>query len=220
MVNNKVIGLVGGIACGKSTISKFLMNNGAYWIEADNLAHEALRRISVLKHLHNHWRISHPNIIKEEWLDNSYDDCISLCLTKLERKKLSSDVAAVVFSDERELRFLETLVHPIVSNQIKNIIESRKGVIILDAPLLLETGLDKLCDFIWFIKLSFSKRLENFSKRYPNESSSDILDNLIKREKCQMALNEKIRMSDIVLNNNDNIFSVLEKWMSGNPLFS
>ena len=65
------------------------------------------------------------------------------------------------------------------------------------------------------------KRLntENFSKRYPNEDSFVVLENLIKREKCQMGLNEKIRMSDVVLDNNDDLMIVLEKWATENPLF-
>lgn len=216
---NSVIGLVGGIACGKSTVAKYLRDKGCVWIEADSLAHDAFCTHGVLKKLHKKWKVSYPNIIKKEWLDENshrpYPDLLTVCFTKLEKSKLLSDVAKIVFSDKKELRFLETLLHPIVSMQVTNIVKSREGVIVLDAPLLLETGLDKLCDFIWFINLSFSKRLENFSKRYPNESPSVIQDNLIIREKHQIKLDEKVSMSDIILNNNNNnnMFGVLEKWI-------
>lgn len=212
--HNSVIGLVGGIACGKSTVSEYLSKNkDIYWINADNLAHDALCKYSVLKHLYNKWKKTNPNIIKKEWLDNDnlYLDSI-INLTKLEKNKLISDVDEVVF-DEKELRFLETLICPIVSMQIKSIVKSRDGIIILDTPLLFETGLNTLCNFIWFINLSFSKRLENFIKRYPNELSSVIQKKLIIREKNQINLGDKIRMSDVTLNNNDNMFNVLKEWL-------
>jgi dephospho-CoA kinase len=223
--NNSVIGLVGGIACGKSHIAKCLLDDISgrmptpsvfSWIEADKLAHVVLCRFSVLKHLYKRWLgTKFEDIVKKEWLSHMLthsENNITEHLTKIEKKKLFSEISDVVFSDKKELRFLETLVHPVVLSQITSIIESKSGIIILDAPLLLETGLDKLCDFIWFINLPFSKRLENFTKRYPDKPPAVIRSNLVKREKNQIGLNEKLNMSDVTLNNDVDMISVLEEW--------
>ena len=55
--------------------------------------------------------------------------------------------------------------------------------------------------------------MKNFATRYPDESSSVIQNNLIKREQNQIDLNQKIQMSDVVLDNNDNVENVLEEWI-------
>ncbi|MFW5786969.1 MAG: dephospho-CoA kinase [Halanaerobiales bacterium] len=178
-----IIGLTGGIATGKSTVSKILKNYGAYIIDADKIAHEVLSK-------------------GEEAWKKVIDEFGEQVLNKnkeIDRKVLGE----IVFSDKSKLRELEKITHPEIVKKIKKEIKSNKdkeGNIVLEAPLLFETGLEGLCDEIWVVYTDRETQVKRLLKR--DKLSIKEAENRIN---SQMDLKKKKKKADRLLNNNKNI---------------
>ena len=124
-VKRFVLGLTGGTGCGKSTAASFLAKNGGIVIDADAIS-RALMQPGTAALLEV--TASFPDIL----LDDG----------SLNRKKL----AAIVFSDKEQLARLNAITHTYITNEIKKTInETQAPLIVLDAPLLFEAGLHRLC---------------------------------------------------------------------------
>jgi dephospho-CoA kinase len=139
-----VVGLTGGIASGKSTVSLLLKDKGAVIIDADEIARQIMQPdkpawFKVINHF------GHEILNEEEYID---------------RKKL----ADIVFSDKRQLEFLNSFTHPEIINEIKSQLEYykslQKEVVIIDAALLLEVGLDAIVDEVWVVTVDEKVQLE------------------------------------------------------------
>jgi dephospho-CoA kinase len=127
-----IIGLTGNIGTGKSLVRKMLQHLGAYGIDADILAHEALKSNSP----------AHERIIR--YFGASILDTHGT----VDRAKL----AHIVFTDEKALVELENILHPLVSIAVANIIQyARLPIIIIEAIKLLESDLAGICDSIWVV---------------------------------------------------------------------
>ena len=87
-----VVGLTGGIACGKSTVAAMLVQKGALLIDADRLSREVVEPGSRAR----------EEIVR--WLGDSIIDKEG----KLDRKK----IASIVFNDEKSLAKLNSIIHP------------------------------------------------------------------------------------------------------------
>ena len=119
-----VLGLIGGIASGKSTAAGILRDLGAEVIDADRLVHEELAQEDVVGTLSRWW----PTAITAGRVD---------------RKAL----AEVIFADQRLLGRLEGLLWPRVHVRIKARIKAAAAqAVVIDAPMLLEAGTGTLCD--------------------------------------------------------------------------
>lgn len=175
-----VIGLVGGVGSGKSAVARAFETHGCVVSDSDAAVKEVLKRQEVVNTLVGWWGRS---ILDEEG--------------RVDRKK----VADVVFKDSYERRRLEALVHPLVRESRGVLIEraraaGAKGVVI-DAPLLFEAGVDAECDAVVFVEATRAVRLGRVREhRGWDEAELD------RREKAQMALEEKRRRSDHVITNN------------------
>ncbi|HEB12370.1 MAG TPA: dephospho-CoA kinase [Actinobacteria bacterium] len=125
------VGLTGGIASGKSTITKYLSDLGAVCVDADLIARDAMVEAPVYSKLVEHFG---PNILSEPG--------------EIDRAAL----AAEVFSDPDQLRVLNGLVHPVVIDRIKEVLgawsRERHGIGIVQVPLLIEAGMTDLFDVI------------------------------------------------------------------------
>ncbi len=177
-----VIGIVGGIASGKSTVAVELAALGAVVLNADQAAHEAINRPEVKQTLVERWG--------EAILDGSGEAL---------RQAIAERVFSPSLADNQELEFLESLLHPLVRRQFKSELAqlSQRGVAaaVLDAPLLLDAGWEDLCDFIVFVESSEQNRVERAGPR--NWSHSEIS----RREAAQMPINEKRRRATHVIRN-------------------
>lgn len=126
----KVIGLTGGIASGKSTVSQFLKELGAVTIDADKVGHEAFKPDTET------WREVVAAFGKEILTPDG----------EIDRRKLGQ----IVFSDSQTLARLNQIVHPRIYALIKARIEDyrRQGVkvVVLEAPLLFEVDPPSLAD--------------------------------------------------------------------------
>ena len=116
-------------------------------------------------------------------------------LDKAARKK----IASFVFDDRKSIQKLCGLIHPFVKEEIAREIRKNKAkkIIVIDAPLLFESGLHKKCQATVVVKASLNKQIERGCKKLhicKNEA--------VKRIRFQMPLREKISMADFVIDNN------------------
>jgi len=111
--------------------------------------------------------------------------------TRLELRKF-------VFDRKVYLDRLNRIIHPVIIKIIKERIKKlRKKVTVIDAPLLIETGLDKICDRVICVKTKKSIQIQRAMK-----SSKLKRDDVIKRIRFQLPLKEKIKRADFVIDNN------------------
>ena len=193
-----IIGLVGGIGSGKSTVARMLAEAGAAVIDADALAHDLLNRSDIVKQLRS-W-----------WGDSVFNEA-----GKIDRRK----VGDLAFSDANQRRRLEELIHPHVCRERLRLIEqyesdARCRFIVLDSPLLLEAGLDRDCEAIVFVDSSDEVRKSRVQRTRGWQSSE-----WIAREKSQITLDKKRKKADYVVANNSSDLNEL-RLATGNLLES
>jgi len=183
-----IIGILGGIGSGKSTVAAEFVKLGCGLIDADKIAHELLDEQSV----------------KEEII-NLFGKNISDPCGKLSHKK----IADIVFNDYQKLSMLNGIIHPLVLKQTEEHIEkfnqqNHIKAIILDMPLLLEVGYEKRCDSLIFVDCEEKIRTERVKTKDFNKNQLKI------REKFQISLDKKKSIADNTLVNNSG-FSALVK---------
>ncbi|MFH0855774.1 MAG: dephospho-CoA kinase [Candidatus Omnitrophota bacterium] len=179
--NKIVIGLTGSFGSGKSTVAKLFSFYGASVIDADKIARSCLIRGGKV----------YNKII------SAFGDKVLSADKNIDRRAL----AETVFNDKRLLRRLNRIVHPGVIWIIKSGINSRKkGVIILDAPLLLEAGLKDAVDSLIVVTIDKDKQFSRLAKR-AFLRKPDIL----KRIKSQISQDEKLRFADFIINNSGSL---------------
>lgn len=153
-----VIGLTGGIACGKSTVVKQFRKLGAKIIDADKIAHKVIKQKSVIRKIVKYFG-------KEILLQN-----------KINRKKL----AKIIFSNRKKHHQLEKIMHPIIITKITKLLHSiatshKEQLIVLDAPLLFEAKITYLVDKIVVVWVPQKIQIQRLMKR----------DNLTRKEALQ-----------------------------------
>ncbi|MHC4104061.1 MAG: dephospho-CoA kinase, partial [Planctomycetota bacterium] len=147
--NKPIIGILGGICSGKSTVAGEFAKLGCKVIDADKIAHELLERKDI-----------------KESVVNLFGEAILNSEKKIDNKKL----AGIVFSDSEKLSSLNKIIHPSVLERAEELIEKynrQSGVkaIVLDMPLLAEVGWDKRCDKLIFVDCKRVLRINRAKKR-------------------------------------------------------
>jgi dephospho-CoA kinase len=188
-----IVGLIGGIGSGKSTVAEMFCQLGAKRIDADQIGHEILQRPDIQIAARNRW-----------------GDSIFDANAKLNRKALAQIVFHPSETGREELRFLNFLVHPLITQKIEDQIRqfSESGseccCLILDAPLLLENHWEKKIDYLIFVDASQSVRVARTQRRGWTSAELDA------RENTQLNINEKRRMADWIINNSGNLDETLD----------
>jgi dephospho-CoA kinase len=190
-VNNSaakpVIGILGGVGSGKSTVAAELAKLGCAVIDADKIAHELLERADVKEKV--------KGLFGKAVLDSG---------GKIDRRKL----AETAFAGADKLAALNQLIHPLVLSQTEKLIErykqeNRVRAIILDMPLLMEVGWEKRCDKLIFVDCKPHLRAKRAEK------AGICSENELKiRENFQISLDKKAAIADNIVDNNSG-FSVL-----------
>jgi dephospho-CoA kinase len=171
-------GLTGGFGTGKSFAAAIFKELGAGIIDADKLAHKALKKGSA----------TYKKIIAA--FGKSVLDGNGL----ISRKKLGR----VVFDNKRKVARLNRIIHPAVTDEIKKRIRSFKGkVLVIDAPLICEAGLCGLIDVLIVVTASKEKQITRCLKKFKIKKAD-----VYKRIACQMPLKTKIKKADYVIDNN------------------
>jgi len=179
MIQSKIIGLTGGIASGKSTVSEYLKSKGIPIVDADIVSREVVEPGS--KGLNQIVEAFGKKMLIDGYLD---------------RKALRE----LIFSDDSQRLKLNAILHPIIHNEIINQLEAFKGIhpiIIFDAPLLIENNLISMVDELWVVSVNKEIQIDRVMVRdqVTKEQAESIIDK-------QMSLEEKLKYADVVLDNN------------------
>lgn len=140
-----LLGLTGDIACGKSTVARWLMQRGAAHIDADILVRELYADTIFARHLIENLSAKSAN-------DQSADRVLDLL--KSDGTMDRAALAQWVFGNEERLKRLEKVVHPAVADLRAQKIESLRAshsLVVLEAVKLVESGQAEVCDRIWWI---------------------------------------------------------------------
>lgn len=175
-----VIGLTGGIASGKTTVATILQELGAEVLDADEVAKKIVQK----------GKPAYKEII------NTFGRKVLTSDGDLNRKLLGK----IVFNDEEKRKKLESIIHPRVKEYFLEEIQRIKEkdpqkIIVLDVPLLLESGMETLVDEVWVVAVSEElqiKRIELRDRIGRQEA--------LKRIKAQMPLKEKLKYADRIIN--------------------
>jgi len=185
-----IIGLVGGIGSGKSTIARQFASLGCAVIDSDAVAHEVLQTAEVKSLL-------------RDWLGTAIfqeDGSVS-----------RRAVAARVFGDPAGIGQLNAIIHPRVARQREEttarcFTDPAVTAIVWDTPLLFEVGLNTQCDAIVFVKVRKEQRLERVLA-----ARGWTAEELDKREKFQIPLDKKADIADYCIDNSGNVASSLRQ---------
>lgn len=181
----RIIGLTGGIASGKSSVSKMLSYLGAAIIDADVIARDVVQPGQKV----------FQKIIEE------FGDNILKADGTIDRKKLGY----LVFNDRDKLNMLNSITHPeiirIIEERVEAIrAEGKYDVIVIDAPLLLESGMKTMVDEVWLVFADMDTQL----KRLMLRDGLDI-DTARDRIMSQMPMEEKIKLSHRIIDNSKDL---------------
>jgi dephospho-CoA kinase len=194
-----VIGLLGGVASGKSFVARRLEELGAALLDADGAGHEVLRTPEV------------EALARARWGDGVFGPD-----GRIVRKALAAIVFRPGDAGRRELTYLEQITHPRIGERLRAQLQAAgvQGVkaLILDAPVLLEAGWDALCDRLVFVDSPEDQRLERARSRGWSE------EEFRRREGAQVDLTEKRARADFVIDNSgskENTISEVDRfWRS------
>ena len=143
-----IVGLTGNLASGKSEVAKIFKRLGAHVFDADEVSHRLMRKGTDI----------HRAIAK------IFGDAFLAGNGELDRHKL----AERAFSHPKDLKKLNTLIHPGVILEAYRAIEKgkgKKGVVVLDVPLLFEAGIEKIADFTVMVTSNEKVMLRRARKR-------------------------------------------------------
>jgi dephospho-CoA kinase len=176
-----VVGLTGGAGSGKTTVGRMLREEGAYVIDADEIAREIVK----------------PHKPAWEALRKAFGDQILDREGAIDRKRLSERI----FSDPREREQLNRILHPPIRQEILRRlreVEHRdpEAIVVIDAPLLLEVGLHHEVEKVLVVRAKESQQIERLRRRsgLSEELSRKIIG-------AQMPLEEKLKVADFVIPN-------------------
>ena len=142
----KKIGLTGGIASGKSTVSSYLKQKGIWVVDADAVSRE----------------LTQPGGAAIPAIQSTFGDEYILPDGALDRKKMG----ALVFADASKRETLNALLHPMILSEINRRMEAAGGKLaVVDAALLIETGLYRQVDEIWLVTVDKDTQLRRLMQR-------------------------------------------------------
>lgn len=177
----RIIGLTGGIACGKSTVSGMLRSFGAQIVDADQISHQ----------------LTAPGgdalpLIREKFGDGVFAPDWTLCRERLAKK---------VFASEEARQKLNNILHPMVFRKMEEQIalcrEKAAPLVVLDVPLLFETGGDKMAEDVLLVTAPEEIQIQRLKSR--NGLSRE---EALSRIRSQMPTREKAARSRWVVDTN------------------
>src|SRR5699024_3100953 len=193
-----VIGLTGSIATGKSTIAKMFKELNIDVIDADLIAREVVE-------------VDQPaylEIIQEFGEEILYEN------KELNRKALGN----IVFKDGEKRKKLNSIIHPAIRKEMLSqreaLVKLKREAIVMDIPLLFESGLEDYVDKILVAYITETTQLERLIARDKSTKEEDI-----SRIKSQISIEEKKKKADAIIDNNGTcddsykqLLNILEKW--------
>lgn len=160
----KIIGLMGGSGAGKSTVAEILKKHNANIIDCDKISHQ----------------IMEPNTPAWQETVKTFGNEILNPNNTINRRALAN----IVFNNRQRLAELEEITHKYIKQEVYSRLETAKKanlpLTVIDAPLLVEAGLDKSADSVWLVNADCNLRVERIAKR----------DNITKQEAINRLKNQ------------------------------
>lgn len=181
----KIIGLTGGIGTGKSTVSSYLAQKGCYIIDADKISREmTMKGAPALDDI--------LEVFGKSYFDEEGN---------LNRKKLGD----LVFREPAEKAKLEKIITQRVIKQTHETIEylaksGFKGIVVVDAPLLFECGMEKIVDESWLVTAALEKRIERIIER-----DGLTKEQILARINNQMSQDMQEKLSNYIIDNSGSV---------------
>ena len=189
-VKKPIIGILGGIGSGKSTVAAEFGRLGCAVIDADAIVHELLDKADT-----------------RERIVNCFGDGILDSAGRIDNEKL----ARIAFSRTDNVTMLNNILHPSVLRRTEQLIaeynrEPFVKAIVLDMPLLLEVGWAQKCDKLVFIECQERFRAQRAKKKHGFDKNQ-----LKFRENFQISLDKKVSIADNVVSNNSDYSYLAEQ---------
>jgi dephospho-CoA kinase len=176
-----IIGLTGNLGTGKSTVAAMFAKRGFKIIDADAITRDLLA--------------PGKKCVKKV---AKVFPCVILKKVKINR----SELAKIIFSHPRELQKLTDILYPEALKVVKSLISRYKQepFVVLDVPLLFESGWDKITDTTIVVK---ARRAQQFSRVH--KRSKTTYSDITRRLKNQMPLKQKCDIADIIIDNSHDL---------------
>ena len=175
------IGITGSLASGKSTVSKLMSTKKYQLFSADKVVKSLYKNSHFIEILKKKFKLK----------DNA---------------KVKQQIKNLIMTNKNNLRKLESLIHPLVRNQMKKFIKLKRKnkMLFMEIPLLIESKLMKYFDDIYFVNATTSNRLNRHLKRGGSKKVFKILN------RRQLTTKLKLKYCDYVINNNGSL-TILKK---------
>jgi dephospho-CoA kinase len=176
----KKVGLTGNIGTGKTTVAWMFEEQGARLLNADSIAHETIApQTAVWKHLFDRYG---KKVMMQDQIIN--------------RKAL----AQIIFSDDTERKFVESIIHPKVHDELtKRIADLKRNgtqLLIVEVPLLFETRWDKEMDSIIVVSCDIEQQIKRCQDKFGLTR-----EEVMMRIKAQRSIEEKMSKADYIVDN-------------------
>jgi dephospho-CoA kinase len=186
-----IVGLTGGVASGKTTVSHVLEEEGAYIIDADQMGRELVRPHTPA------WK----EIVRAFGKDILRED------GSIHRKKL----AEKVFADPGQRKLLNQILHPRIRKEMERRAKAigqkdPEAVVVIDAPLLVELGEHRKMDKLIVVTSTQTQQLERLRKR-----DGISREGALRISSSQMPVEDKVKLADFVIRNEGSFQEMREK---------
>ena len=195
----KILGLTGGIASGKSTVSNYFKDLKVPLIDADQVAHDVMRA-------------GQPVVFE---IAETFGADYILENGEIDRARLGQ----TVFADSEKRKQLNDIVQDEIRQEIKRLtkveLAKEPDLIVLDIPLLFEGKYDEKVDLVMVVYVDGETQKRRLMKRNPELTEEDAVN----RIKSQMPLELKAEKADAVIDNNGTLEETVEQieaWVQAN----
>lgn len=195
----KILGLTGGIASGKSTVSEYIASYGVPIVDADLVARDVMKAGA-------------PAVLE---IRDQFGEEVLLENGEINREYLGS----LVFNSFEKRKQLNAIVQgrirEVLEKEIAKHLEEEPPLLVLDIPLLYEEGYEDEVDEVMVVYVEAEVQKERLLKRDENLSEEDVVNRIY----SQMPLIEKSKLADVVINNNGTVNETLSKvrdWLEDN----
>jgi len=186
-----IVGLTGGVASGKTAVSGVLKEEGAYIIDADQIARE----------------LAQPHQPAWNELVRTFGEEILQEDGSIDRKKLADRV----FADPNQRKLLNQILHPLITKEMdrrtKEIGQKNpQAIVVIDAPLLIEVGYHRQVDKVMVVTSTQAQQFERLKAR-----DGINFEEALRILSSQMPIEEKVKLADFVIRNEGSLAEVRER---------
>jgi dephospho-CoA kinase len=190
MNKKPIIGILGGIGSGKSTVANQFVKSGCAVIDADKIAHEILDNSDIVNSIS---KVFGADVLSADGT--------------IDRAKL----AEKAFENAEQMEKLNSIVHPPVLERCEQLLaqfmkDASVPAVVLDVPLLLETGWDRRCDVLIFVESPWAVRLKRIADKTRHSE-----EQIKKRENFQISLDKKRHLAQYTVKNNSDLADLAEQ---------